>query len=95
MKSGLTPESLKAEIDIVSRQVATSEKRLKEICELLKEHALSQFRTGDKKVEIKGSTYTWTVARSESTTIDKEALKTDGLLDKYQRKTETYRMTVK
>lgn len=56
---------------------------------------MTQFRDGDKKVEIKGSTYTWTVSRSETTTIDKKALEADGLLEKYQKKSEQYRMTVK
>ena len=56
---------------------------------------MKQFREGDKKVEVKGSTFTWTVSRSKTTAIDKDALKADGLLDKYSKKTETYRMTVK
>lgn len=56
---------------------------------------MKQFRDGDKKVEIKGSTYTWTVSRSETSTIDKKALEADGLLEKYQKKSEQYRMTVK
>ena len=62
---------------------------------IIKEHAMGQFRDGDKKVEIKGSIYTWSVSRSETTTIDKKALEADGLLDKYQKKSEQYRMTVK
>ena len=56
---------------------------------------MGQFRDGDKKVEIKGAIYTWSVSRSETTTIDKKALEADGLLDKYQKKSEQYRMTVK
>ena len=46
---------------------------------------MKQFREGDKKVEVKGSTFTWTVSRSETTAIDKDALKADGLLDKYSK----------
>ena len=49
----------------------------------------------DKKVEIKGGTFTFTVSRSETTTIDKKALEADGLLEKYQKKSEQYRMSVK
>ena len=56
---------------------------------------MGQFCDGDKKVEVKGSTYVWTVSRSETTSVDKDALKADGLLDKYSKKSETYRMTVK
>ena len=67
---------------------------MKEINDIIKAHAMKQFRDGDKKVEVKGSAYTWTVSRSESTTIDKKALEADGLLEKYQTKTKQYRMTV-
>ena len=88
-------EALKKELDEVAASTAEKEKRLKTINDIIKEHAMSQFRDGDKKVEIKGSTYTWTVSRSETTTIDKKALEADGLLEKYQKKSEQYRMTVK
>lgn len=88
-------EGLKKEVDMTAAAIADKEKRLKEISDIIKEHAMTQFRDGDKKVEIKGSTYTWTVSRSEITTIDKKALEADGLLEKYQKKSEQYRMTVK
>lgn len=88
-------EGLKKEVDMTAAAIADKEKRLKEISDIIKEHAMTQFRDGDKKVEIKGSTYTWTVSRSETTTIDKKALEADGLLEKYQKKSEQFRMTVK
>lgn len=88
-------ESLKTEVDKAATAIADKEKRLKEINDIIKEHAMKQFRDGDKKVEIKGSTYTWMVSRSETSTIDKKALEADGLLEKYQKKSEQYRMTVK
>lgn len=88
-------EGLKKELDEVAASTADKEKRLKTINDIIKEHAMSQFRDGDKKVEVKGSAYCWTVSRSSTTTIDKDALKADGLLDKYSKKSETYRMTVK
>lgn len=88
-------EGLKKEVDMTAAAIADKEKRLKEISDIIKEYAMTQFRDGDKKVEIKGSTYTWTVSRSETTTIDKKALEADGLLEKYQKKSEQYRMTVK
>lgn len=88
-------EALKTEVDKATTAIADKEKRLKEINDIIKEHAMKQFRDGDKKVEIKGSTYTWTVSRSETTTIDKKALEADGLLEKYQKRSEQYRMTVK
>ncbi len=88
-------EGLKKELDDVAASITEKEKRLKKINDLLKEHAMSQFRDGDKKVELKGKSYVWTVARSDSTTIDKDSLKADGLLEKYTKSTTTYRMTVK
>lgn len=88
-------EGLKKEVDMTAAAIADKEKRLKEISDIIKEYAMTQFRDGDKKVEIKSSTYTWTVSRSETTTIDKKALEADGLLKKYQKKSEQYRMTVK
>lgn len=88
-------EGLKTEVDKAATAIADKEKRLKEINDIIKEHAMKQFRDGDKKVEIKGSTYTWTVFRSETATIDKKALEADGLLEKYQKRSEQYRMTVK
>lgn len=88
-------EGIKKELDEVAATTADKEKRLKTINDIIKEHAMSQFRDGDKKVEVKGSTYTWTVSRSETTGVDKDALKADGLLDKYTKKSMQYRMTVK
>lgn len=88
-------EALKAEIDDVEKQIFDKEKRLKVLNDTIKEHALSKFREGDKKVEIKGGTYVWTVSKTETTSIDKDALTADGLLDKYTKKTESYRMVCK
>lgn len=88
-------EELKAEIDEVSKSIADKEKRYKEVSDIIKEHALTQFKDGDKKVEVKGIAYTWTISKSETTSVDKDALKADGLFDKYSKTTETYRMTVK
>lgn len=92
-------EKLKVEIDDVTKGISEKEKRLKKINDIVKKHAMSQFREGDNKVEIKGSKYVWAITRSESTktVYDDEALKADGLYDKYTTVTtnESYRMTVK
>ena len=55
---------------------------------------MEQFRPGDKKVAVPGSTYSWTVSKTESTELDKDALKADGLLEKYTRPKTSYRITV-
>lgn len=88
-------EELKKDVDEVTKSIEGKEKRLKTVNDLIKKYAMSQFRDGDKKVEVKGNTYCWTLSKSATTTIDKDALKADGLLDKYSKKSETYRMTVK
>lgn len=92
-------EGLKSEIDAVSATVADKEKRLKKLNDLLKEHAMKQFRDGDKKVDIKGAKYAWSLARTtkEVTKVNEDALKTDGLYEKYTTTSEetSYRMTVK
>lgn len=88
-------EQLKSEIDTVTASVADKQKRLKELNDIIKGYATKQFRDGDKKVEIKGSTYCFTVSKSTTETIDKTALKKDGLYDKYSKKSESYRLTVK
>lgn len=88
-------EECKGILDRAYAGIEETENRYKTLTNLIKEHAMKQFRDGDKKVEVRGSTYTWSVSRSETTTIDKDALKTDGLLDKYSKKSTQYRMTVK
>ncbi|MBS6063988.1 MAG: YqaJ viral recombinase family protein [Peptostreptococcaceae bacterium] len=92
-------EELKAKIDTVSTSIADDEKRLKKINDILKDHATRQFRDGDKKVDIKGSKYCWSLARTdrEVTKINEDALKADNLFDKYSTTTKetSYRMTIK
>jgi predicted phage-related endonuclease len=91
-------EELKAELDEASAAVADKEKRLKAIGNIIKEHAMKQFRPGDKKVEVKGSSYCWTVSRSTTTknVYDDAALKADGLYEKYVSTSteDTYRVRV-
>ena len=88
-------EMLKAEIDKVNATISDKEKRIEKIKEMIKTHAQSQFRDGDEKVEIKGGTYTFTLAKTESIKIDEEKLKADGLLDKYSKASTSYRLNVK
>ena len=86
-------EMLKQEIDAVSATVADKEKRLKKVTDLIKAHAMKQFRPGDTKVTLPGAKLEWALARSESTEIDKAALEADGLLEKYSKAKVTYRLT--
>lgn len=87
-------EKLKKEIDDVASSITDKEKRLKEINDIIKQKAVEEFKDGDTKVEVKGEKYVWVVSRSERVDIDRAALENDGLLDKYSKTSETYRLTV-
>lgn len=89
-------EALQEEIERVSATVADKEKRLKTLKDIIKEQAMKSFRDGDKRVALKSKRYVWAVSRTERKDIDKDALKADGLLDKYSTKSVvTYRLTNK
>lgn len=89
-------EALQEEIERVSATVADKEKRLKTLKDIIKEQAIKSFRDGDKSVALKSKRYVWAVSRTEGKDIDKDALKADGLLDKYSTKSVvTYRLTNK
>lgn len=94
-------ETLKEHIDEVSATIAQDEKRLKTVNDLIKKYAIGQFGEGDKKVEIEGAKYKFSVSVTPGkakSVYDDEAMKADGIYEKYV-KTEisapTYRMTVK
>lgn len=89
-------EALQEEIERVSATVADKEKRLKTLKDIIKEQAMKSFRDGDKSVALKSKRYVWAVSRTERKDINKDALKADGLLDKYSTKSVvTYRLTNK
>jgi predicted phage-related endonuclease len=86
-------EQLKTDIESVTSSLATKEKELKDILEQIKKYALTQFRDGDTKVSIKGSRFEWVLSKSSSSDIDKDALKADGLFEKYSKTKINYRLT--
>ena len=86
-------EQLTAEIERVTATVADKEKRLKSLTEQIKKYAQQQFRNGDTKVSIKGQRFEFALSKSESTELDKDALKADGLLEKYTVAKTSYRLT--
>ena len=88
-------EQLKTELDNVTKSYEKASKRLKEVSEMLKQYALGQFRDGDTKVSINGDKYEWVLSKADSTELDKDALKADGLIDKYTKHKTTYRFTTK
>lgn len=86
-------EQLKVEVDNVMSTVAEKEKRLKAINDQIKKYALEQFRDGDKKVSIQGQRYEWVLSKSITTELDKDALKEDGLFERYIKEKINYRLT--
>ena len=88
-------EGLKTELETVYASVSDKEKRLKVVTEQIKKSLVGAFRPHDIAVEHKGGQYVWSVSKTESTEIDKAALEADGLIDKYSRKKETFRINTK
>lgn len=88
-------EDLKAKLDAHAAEVAEDEKRYKVLTDMIKKAAIAQFRDGDKKVSIAGSTYNWEVSRASATKIDKDAMKADGILAKYTTTEDSYRISPK
>ena len=82
-------DRLQAAIDKAEARLEEKKKRLKEIDGIVKKYMSSQFRDGDKKVEIAGKKYTWTLTRTVRKTVDSSALKADGIYEKYLKESET------
>lgn len=85
-------DKLRASIDKAESKIADKKKRLKEIEDTVKESMKGQFRDGDKKVEIGTNNYTWTLTKSERSSIDTTALKKElpDVAKKYTKVSEVY-----
>ena len=85
-------DKLRATIDKAETKIADKKKRLKEIEDTVKQSMIGQFRDGDKKVEIGTSKYTWTLTKSERSSLDSTALKKElpDVAKKYTKTTEVY-----
>lgn len=46
-------------------------------------------------MSIAGTAYTWEVSKSTTTKINKDAMKADGVLDKYSTTEDSYRLLPK
>ena len=88
-------EDLKVKLDAHAAEVAEDEKRYKVLTDMIKKAAIAQFRDGDKKVSIVGSTYKWEVSHTSTTKIDKDAMEADGILAKYATTEDSYRISPK
>lgn len=94
-------EALKTEVDEFNKFIKDKTDRLDALNKAIKEFAIKQFKEGDKKVEVKGSAYTFSVSRSDpkpKTVYNDDAMKADGVYDKYvttEQDEPTYRLTVR
>ena len=88
-------ESLKGELEAVYASVADKEKQLKAVTEQIKKHLTDAFTPHAIAVEHKGSKYVWSVSKTTSSKLDKDAMQADGVLQKYLKLEETFRMTTK
>lgn len=89
-------DELKQKIDAHSAEIAEAEKRYDTLTKMIKSLLVKQFRNGDTKVSSSSEHYIWEVSCSTSTVLDTDAMKTDGVYDKYYTKTSTtYKLTPK
>ena len=85
-------DKLQESIDKAEARLTDKKKRLKEIDDQVKKYMSAQFRDGDKKVEIGGKKYTWTLTKSIRNSLDSTSLKKElpDVYGKYQKETEVY-----
>jgi hypothetical protein len=79
----------------VYASVADKEKRLKAVTDQIKKHLTDAFTPHAIAVEHKGGKYVWSVSKTTSSELDKDAMQADGVLQKYLKLKETFRMTTK
>ena len=82
-------DRIQAAIDKAEAKLADKKSRLKEIDEIVKKYMSGQFRDGDKKVEIAGKKYTWTLTKAIRKSVDNDALKAAGLYEQYLKESES------
>lgn len=82
-------DRLKLSIDKAEAKLDEKKARLKELDTAIKAYMIGQFRDGDKKVELGGKKYTWTLTKSIRKTVDSAALKEAGIYDDYLKESET------
>lgn len=85
-------DKLRASVEKAEAKIADKKKRLKEIEDAVKKSMMGQFRDGDKKVEIGTKKYTWTLTKSERSSLDSTTLKKElpDVAKKYTKVTEVY-----
>ena len=90
-------EELQEKLDQHAAEVADDEKRLKVLKDIIKDKLVGTFIDDNMKTaSITGPRISWVVSKTVSMKIDEEAMKQDGILDKYKTKEAvTYRLVPK
>lgn len=70
-------------LEQVKKESASIEKELKKHKDSLKKYLMSKFKDSDEFVKVSSDKYTFTLSKTEKEELDKEAIKNDGLLEKY------------
>ena len=85
-------EKLQAVIDKAEDRLVDKRKRLKEVEEQIRKYMVGQFRDGDKKVEIAGKRYSYTLTKSSRSALDGKALAKDlpEVFAQYNKTSEVY-----
>ena len=69
---------------------------MKKISELIKQYLSENLREGDNKTTVHSNGWRWELSTSVSTGLDEEAMKKDGVYDKYHTLEKvSQRLTVK
>lgn len=83
--------------DCVTRahmKIQGTEKRLKELKELIRQSAVSRFPPESNRVIVPGERYDFVTTRTSVSRWDEEAMERDGVRDKYRVNDTGYRMTI-
>jgi len=89
----LEAEALKDEIDAHANAIKEKEARYKALTDGFKKTCMAELTDGKTKAELEGTKYKWTLSKIESTELDTDAMKKDGIYDKYNTKPKvTYRL---
>jgi predicted phage-related endonuclease len=84
-----------SEYEDVTSEINALEKRKKELSESIKESIIGSQNDGRPKMIVESDGYSFVVSRTSRTDIDKDKLKEDGLLEKYQKENVSYALRVK
>ncbi len=89
-------EQLQSEINEIENSIADKQKRLDTLKNMIKQYCIDNLEENKTSATLKGGKYTWKLSMQSTKGIDKDALKRDGLLDKYNTKVTTfYKLTNK